>query len=144
VVLRSSRLATRQTATFVKNPLPQAFSAEIWSPDGKLIAGSLLGADGAPRAIALWDVANGNVRALNVPLPSAAPFFYVVAGWLPDSRRFLAFVGDEIAIVDSVSGQSTPVQARAGYRYHLVGGGRTLMVERLLYDADVWLMEIKR
>jgi len=139
-----SRLATRQTATFVKNPLPQAFSAEIWSPDGKLIAGSLLGADGAPRAIALWDVANGNVRALNVPLPSAAPFFYVVAGWLPDSRRFLAFVGNEIAIVDSVSGQSTPVQARAGYRYHLVGGGRTLMVERLLYDADVWLMEIKR
>lgn len=140
-VFDPATLATRQTATFVKNALPQAFSAEVWSPDGTLVAGALLDGGGAPQKVAVWEMATGTVRPLDVPLPSIWESFFVIGGWLPDSRRFLAVSTNGLALVDSGTGQSTPVAVRPGAAFALANGGRTLMVERVLYDADVWLME---
>ena len=140
-VFDPSTMATRETAKFFKSPLPQPFSAESWSPDGKLVAGALLDAGGAPQKIALWDMATGTVRPLDVPLPSIWESFFVIGGWLPDSRRFLAISTNGLALVDSVTGKSSPVAVRPGALFALVNGGRSLLVERVLYDADVWLME---
>jgi WD40 repeat protein len=136
-------MATRETAKFFKNPLPQPFSAESWSPDGKLVAGSLLDTGGNPRTLAVWDVATGTVRSLNVLLPVTNDYF-AVAGWLPDSQRFLARSGKTLALVDSTTGRWTAVGVSDGTKYGLAKAGRTLMVERQTLDADVWLMEISR
>jgi hypothetical protein len=138
----ASTVATRQTGRFFKNPLAQPFSAESWSPDGKLIAGSLLDVGGSPRAVAVWEVATGTVRLIDVSLPSAAEF--AIAGWLPDSRKFLARSGNGLALVDSATGKWTAVSVPDGSKYQLASTGRTLMIERATVDADVWLMEIRR
>ncbi|HXW07425.1 MAG TPA: protein kinase [Vicinamibacterales bacterium] len=140
----TSAMATRQNAKFFESQLPDVFSAESWSPDGRLIAGFLQDSGGYPRTIALWDVATATLRPLKVSLPRRWAFFFVNGGWLPDSRRFLVMSDSGLVLVDSVTGQSTPVQVRAGVRYDLTAAGRTLMVERLLYDADVWVMEVRR
>jgi Tol biopolymer transport system component len=140
----TSRLATRQNAKFFKSPQTEAFSAELWSPDGKRIAGFLQDSGGYPRTIALWDVATGTMRPLQVPLPRRWAFFFVNGGWLPDSRRLLVMSASGLVLVDSETGATTPIQVRTGVRHDLTAGGRTLMVERLLYDADVWLMEVRR
>jgi Tol biopolymer transport system component len=141
-IFDASTMATRQTAKFFKNPLPQPFSAESWSPDGKLIAGSLLDVGGNPRTVAVWEVSTGTVRPLNVPLPAFVEF--TVAGWFPDSRRLLVRSGNGLALVDSATGTWTAVSVPSGSKYYLAGAGRALMVERATVDADVWLMEIKR
>jgi Tol biopolymer transport system component len=140
----TSTLATRQNAKFYRSQLPEVFSAEAWSPDGKLIAGFLADGGGYPRTIALWDVATGTVRPLKVSLPPRWAFFFVNAGWLPDSRRLLVLSDSGLVLADRDTGQATPIQLRAGVRHDLTAGGRTLMVERMLYDADVWLMEVRR
>ncbi len=139
--------ATGQTAAFFKNPLPQSFFAESWSPDGNLIAGSLQDSSGLARGVAVWDIASRTVRPLNVPPPATSSRIggFAVAGWLPDSRRILTASGTALALVDVVTGKWNAVQVREGAsRYHLVNEGRTLMIERTASDADVWLMEIKR
>jgi Tol biopolymer transport system component len=140
-IFDSSRPATQEAATFFKNPLPQPFSAESWSPDGKLIAGVLLDGGGFPQNVAVWEVATGSVRPMDVPLPPTWESVFGTGGWLPDSRRFLAVSTNGLAVVDSATGRSSPVVVRPGQLFALMNGGRTLMAERLLYDADVWLME---
>ena len=142
-IFDASTTATRETAKFFKNPRPQPFSAESWSPDGKLVAGSLLDNGGNPRRLAVWEVATGTVRPLDVSLPVTNDYF-AVAGWLPDSRRFLARSGQMLALVDSTTGRSTAVAGSAGTKYGLANAGRTVMIERQTLDADVWLMELRR
>jgi Tol biopolymer transport system component len=143
-VFDSSTTATRQTARFFKDPLTQPFSVESWSADGKMMSGSLLDSGGFPNKIAVRDVATGAIRALNIPLPTSWPFYFVTGGWLPDSRRFFAHSTSGLVLVDSMTGAATPVQTRAAGRYDVANHGRTLMLERMMYDADVWLMEVKR
>jgi hypothetical protein len=46
--------------------------------------------------------------------------------------------------VDTATGQASALQLRTGVRHDLTADGRTLMIERLLDDADVWLMEVRR
>ena len=138
----ASTMATRQNARFFKSPLPQPFLAESWSPDGKLIAGSLMDVGGIPRTVAVWEVATGSVRPLNGLLPMSAEF--AVAGWLPDSRRFLTRSLNAPVLADTTTGKWTAVSVPSGTKYHLAGAGRTLMVERATLDADIWLMEIKQ
>ena len=142
-IFDSSTMTNRQTAKFFKDPLPQPFSAESWSPDGKLVAGSLLDVGGSPRTVAVWELATGTVRPVNVSLPLSVDYF-VIAGWLPDSRRFFARSGSALALVDSQTGKWTAVSAPSGSRYRLVGAGPNMMIEREIFDADVWLMEIKQ
>jgi Tol biopolymer transport system component len=140
----TSATATRQNARFFKSTQPEAFVAESWSPDGRFIAGFLQDSGGHPRTFALWEVATGTVRPLKVSPPRGWTFFYVTGGWLPDSRRFLVMSERGLALVDITTGDATPIQVKPGTRFDVIAGGRTLMAERLLYDADVWLMEVKR
>jgi len=139
-----STLATRQTATFVEASAGKSFSPEWWSPDRRLVAGSLLDGAGNPERLAVWDVAARAARPLQVLTPSSGQFNYVIAGWLPDSRRFLAVSETGLVLVDSATGEATRVQTPVVSRYQLANGGRTLMTEDLRFDADVWLMEARR
>ena len=134
--------ATRQSATFFKSS--ERFSAEAWSPDGKLIAGALQDSGGFPRSICVWDVATGTTRAMKGTPPPRWSSYFVVGGWFRDSRRFLAVTDKGLATIDSVTGEATAVQVKPASRFDLTDGGRQLMVERQVLDADVWLMEVKR
>lgn len=91
-IFDASTMATRETAKFFKNPLPQPFSAESWSPDGKLVAGSLLDTGGNPRTLAVWEVATGTVRSLNVLLWRLTKFSGKPAGATTANRRFDAHI----------------------------------------------------
>ena len=137
-------VATRQSATFVKNPLPETFSAESWSPDGALIAGSMLDSAGVPHAAAVLELATGRARVISVPGPRYQ-FGSAVAGWLPDSRRFLFMSGTNVAVVDAGDGtwKALPVPLSGGTRYRLTADARWLLMERSILDADIWLMEFK-
>ena len=128
----------------MKNSLPETFSAESWSPDGTLIAGSVLDSAGAPRAAAVLDVATGRARVIEVPGPRYQ-FGSAVSGWLPDSRRFLFASGMSLALVDAKAGTWTPlpVPLSGGNRYRLTDNARSLLMERSVLDADIWLMEVK-
>ena len=130
-VFDASTMATRQTAKFFKNPSAASRSVPnpglrtaSWLPDRCWTLGGL------PQKVAIWEMASGTVRALDISLPSTWEEFFVTAGWLPDSRRFLAVSSNGLALVDSATGQSSPVAVRPGTKYELVNAGRTLMVER--------------
>ncbi len=136
--------ATRSTARFIKPPHADAFGAEALSPDGRMVAGSLLTASGTPKAPAVWDFPDGAIRTFSLPPPAEARD-YSVAGFLPDSRRFVTATGAGLAIVDSMTGTVVPIAGTpTASRYRLSGDGRTLFFERVLVDADVWLMEMAR
>ena len=128
----------------MKNPSAETFSAESWSPDGKLIAGSMLDSSGAPRTAGVLDLATNRVRVIEVPGPKYQ-YGSAVAGWLPDSQRFLFASGVGLAVVDSSAGTWTPVPVplTGGSRYRLTPNGRSLMMERSVLDADIWLLESK-
>jgi len=108
-----------------------------------LIAGSLLDASGIALKPAVWDLASGAVRPLDIPAP-AVPDSALVAGWLTDSRRLLVSAGRGLALVDVTTGRWNPVPAIEGARQHrLSRDARTLVVQRTVLDADVWLYERK-
>ena len=77
--------------------------------------------------------------------PARWSSYFVVGGWLPDSRRFLALSDAKgLVLVDTITGEGTAVGVKPASRFDLTNAGRTLLVERQLYDADVWLMEVRR
>lgn len=133
--------ATRESATFFKNPIAKVFSAESWSRDGALVAGSVLDDSSTPRQPAVWEMASGNVRAFEVA-PPANQLSFAVAGWLPGSRRFLFASGKGLVAIDAATGKWTPFPApQDASRYRLSADGRTLISERDTIDADIWLLE---
>jgi hypothetical protein len=89
-------MATRENATFF-SPVAPRLNVEAWSPDGKLVAGSILDGTGSPRQPVVREIATGLVRTLDVP-PPLNEFSFAVAGWLPDSRRFLFASGTGIVV----------------------------------------------
>ena len=139
----TDNLATKANAQVIDPVSPDPFLPQSWSPDMTRVAGAISGPDGLAVAAATMDFATKAVRRFDVPiLPAQA--FYIVAGWLPDSQRFVVPTPGGLAIVDAVTGKWTTVAAPpAGTRYRLSGDTRTLMVEREVYDSDVWLLEMK-
>ncbi len=143
-IFDASTLATPKTATFFKNPGATRFSAEAWSPDGSMVAGSILNGSGFPRQPAIWEVASGKVRTIEVP-PPLANLAEGTAGWLRDSRRFLFASGRGLVVVDALTGKWVPFDApENGIRYRLSADGRTLYSERDILDSDIWLLEAAR
>jgi len=144
----TNTLASKANASEVVAQPP--FNAELWSPDMKRGAVALVGIDGVAQAVGVLDLATKAIRKYDVPiLPNQD--YRIVAGWLTDSRRFLVPTPAGIAIVDADTAKWTTIPAplagtlyRSGTRYRLSNDTRTLMVERAIYDGDVWLLEMKR
>ena len=140
-IFETATTVTQESATFFKSPLARPFSAESWSRDGALVAGSILDDSSSPRQPAVWEMSSGRVRHFEVPPPVNRSSF-AVAGWLPQSRRFLFVSGKGLVAVHAETGAWTPFPAPAdGIRYRLSADGRTLLTERDALDADIWLVE---
>ncbi len=142
-VFGTDNLATKANAQIIDPVSPGPFTPESWSPDMTRVAGAIIGPDGLALAAATMDFATKAVRRLDIPILPAQDY-RIVAGWLPDSRRFLVPTPGGLAIVDADTGKWTTVAAPpGGTRYRLSGDARKLMVEREVYDGDVWLLELK-
>jgi hypothetical protein len=78
---------------------------------------------------------------LDVPAP-VNRLAFGVAGWLPNSNRFLFASGSGLATVDADTGtwRAFPAPENA-IRYRLSRDGQTLHTERDVLDADAWLIE---
>ena len=140
-IFETATTVTQEHATFFKSPLTNPFSAESWSRDGALVAGSVLNDSSSPRQPAVWEMSSGRVRQFEVP-PPLNRFAFAVAGWLPESRRFLFVSGKGLVAVHAETGAWTPFPAPAdGIRYRLSADGRTLLTERDALDADIWLLD---
>jgi Tol biopolymer transport system component len=139
-IFDTATTSTRENATFFRSPLARPFSAESWSRDGALVAGSVLDDSNTPRQPAVWEMSSGRVRQFDVP-PPLNRFSFAVAGWLPASRRFLFASGRGVVSVDAETGAWTPFPApENAIRYRLSADGRTLLSERDTIDADIWLL----
>jgi Tol biopolymer transport system component len=124
--------------------LPETFLRLSWAPQGDRIAGVIVkrAIGGAP-GLAVWTLGSGALERLTLP-PIGSPF-HAVAGWLPDGRRLVVRLRDGVAVVDTVSGRWRFV-APAGAFDSVVSSSRdggTLLVEREVMDADVWLLEAR-
>jgi hypothetical protein len=143
-VFDTSAAATPANAQFFPTPAQVAFAAEAWSPDGTLVAGSMLNASGNPDRPAVREFPDGRIRTMDLAKPVRARD-YLIAGWLGGSRRFVAATGDGLAVIDAVTGAVRPIAgAPAAERYRLSADGRQLFFEQVVLDSDVWLMELKR
>jgi TolB protein len=140
-IFDAATLATQENSTFFASPLAPRFAAEFWSPNGRSVAGSILDPTGQPHQPAVWEVATGEIRTLEVPSP-VNRFAFGVAGWFPNSSRFLFASGLGLAAVDADTGAWRPFPApEDAIRYRLSRDGQTLHTERDILDADIWLME---
>ena len=116
-----------------------------WSPDGRRIVGerrhSLAGALYGRRGVVLVDPATGRdtMASENGSSPE----------WLPDSRRLLMSSGGAIVILDSSTGATRTVLAKAGlpqswgHEIALSGDGRHLAWIESQGEGDVWILELR-
>ncbi len=135
-------LANAQTT-----PLPQSmqgFWPDAWSPSGLLLGGTEI--DEAVRALSIGavDLEHGIYHRSRLPVTGFG--IWKFAGWLPDSRQYVANAGDQIALVDVESGDFqtlVPVDPSKLTVASLSRDGGTLVVETPVDDGDIWLLERK-
>ena len=88
----------------------------------------------------------GTYRRSQLPIADATwlDAYWKFAGWLPDSRHYVAAGRDQIALVDVETGAWRGLQAVDKRRLlvSISGDGRTLLVEQEVVDGDLWMLEI--
>jgi len=137
----ASRLARNDNVETI--PADGRYSVDSWSSDGRLLSGSVVGEDGAAKALLVWDVASKTL-ARTIPLPlqrSSSSDSSFVAG----THLLVTQVGDGVVVVDADTGASRVIlKVPPGIETRMSGDGRTLLVERLRVESDLWLMEFRK
>jgi hypothetical protein len=89
----------------------------------------------------VWRPSSGSVRAF--PLSAPANFF-VLGGWLADSRRFLAGAEQGLTLIDTDTGQMHLVQPPdPASEWSVSDNGHRLLRERVVVSSQVWLLAFK-
>ena len=116
-----------------------------WSPSGELLGGTEADPSGA-LSIGAFEPATGTYRRSQLPMAGAewVDAWWKFAGWLPDSRHFVASGREQIAVVNVETGAWRGLQAVEERRLNvsLSRDGRTLLVEQESVDGDLWMLEI--
>jgi hypothetical protein len=135
-------VATAQTARRVQVPLPR-LRPIAWSRTGR-VAGVGTTELGDARAIAVCDVAAQRCERLPGAVAGSPPYG-TIGGWLSDARRFIARTNEGIMLVDADNPKASRRLLPAGPRdsVALSRDGRTLLVERDVFDSDIWMFERK-
>jgi Tol biopolymer transport system component len=134
----TSQVGTRSNATVVKGA-PKGFENPIWSPSGELVAGDAVTPAGT-YVVGVLTLATGAWTASTAPLASRSQ----PVGWLPDSRHFLIQAPDGLVLVKAATGEwRRLLPGSMSDRYRLSRDGRTLVIERDVFDSDVWLMRVE-
>ena len=129
-------------------PLPEPlrrFELGGWSPSGELLGGTEADPNGA-LSIGAFEPAPGTYRRSQLPMAGAewVHAWGKFAGWLPDSRHFVASGREQIAVVNVETGAWRGLQAVDERRLAVSHSrdGRTLLVEQESVDGDLWMLEI--
>jgi Tol biopolymer transport system component len=121
-----------------------AFSAEAWSPSGTLLAGTEVDAHNRALSVGAIDPAGGTYAKSRLPVTGWPG--YRVAGWLPDSRHYVALGAGFVALVDATTGAyrkllATEPDPAKEEVVSLSRDGRTLLVETPMSDGNLWLLQ---
>jgi len=109
------------------------FTAWSWSPDGRKIAGWMLG------ALTVYDVGTKTYQTLQ-KAGGRDP------AWLPDNRRLIYFSGNGVFLVDMVTGAVKEVLAIGTDVVRSVmisSDGRQLFVAHGATEADIWMARLR-
>ena len=129
-------LAERKAEALPKLEGGHALQPRSWSPDGRTLAGGLTFYTSPNSVTMLYSFATRSYR----PLPEGRgnPV------WMSDSRRLLVARYDRIVMVDSVTGQATPVLGVAAHSISLSRDDRWLSYIENQAESDVWLATLAR
>jgi Tol biopolymer transport system component len=143
----AARFTDREAIRFV--PLPDSmagFEPGEWSPSGDLLGGTEVDVNRRPVSIGAIDPKTRRYRRSQLPIGGAiwSDAYWKFAGWLPDSRHYVASGRDQIALVDVETGAWRGLQAVDKRRLivSLSRDGGTLLVEQESFDGDLWMLEI--
>jgi len=130
-------------------PIPAGihhFTAEAWSPSDTLLAGTECDANRV-HSIGVIDSTSGTYVESRLPVAPVADWCtHRVAGWLPDSRHYVALGDGFVALVDVTTGgyrKLLPADADPAKEkiLSLSRDGRTLLVETPTSDGNLWLLQ---
>ncbi|HEX9800318.1 MAG TPA: LpqB family beta-propeller domain-containing protein [Thermoanaerobaculia bacterium] len=141
--LDPDQLATLATLRPLELPgsMP-SFEPGAWSPSGRFLGGTEVDASRRALSIGAFEPATGRYHRSQLPV-AVGHGFWKFAGWLPDSRRYVALGREQIALVDVETGAWRGLLAAnpSMEGVALSGDGRTLLVETQLRDGDLWMLE---
>jgi hypothetical protein len=119
----------------------RAFLPGAWSPSGNFLGGTEVDPTIHALSVGAFEPATGNFRRSQLPVSGIS--YGRFAGWLPDSRHYIAQGRDQIALVDVETGAWRGLlPADDSIRVlSLSGDGRTLLAEQESVDGDLWMLE---
>ena len=120
----------------------QDFVPGAWSPSGKLLGGTEVASSMRALSIGALEPATGTYHRSRLPVSTTG--YWKFAGWLADSRHFVALGRDQIAIVDVDTGAwrgLLPSHDSIHVALSLSQDASTLLVEAELADGDIWMLE---
>ncbi len=129
----------------VQQPIPvetvaNAFDAIAWSPDGASIGGFVDTNQGP--VVATYAMASRRVER-HEQLHASTTYGFT---WLPDCRRLLYWdvLRNAAVVADTDARQTQEVPGIPGpSELRLAADGRTLMVNHVLFEGDIWLLTLK-
>lgn len=144
----ADRFTTRDEVRSVPGP-DSLWRLELgaWSPSGTLLGGTGVDPDHSALSVGAFEPATGRFHRSQLPMADDGSWISALwkfAGWLPDSRHFVASGRDQIALVDVETGAWRGLQAVDARRLYvsLSRDGRTLLVEQQAVDGDLWMLEM--
>jgi eukaryotic-like serine/threonine-protein kinase len=131
-------------------PLPDSlrrFELLAWSPSGELLGGTEVNSGNRAVSVGAFEPATGRYHRSQLPMADDGSWISALwkfAGWLPDSRHFVASGREQIALVDVETGAWRGLLPIHSPRQNvsLSRDGRTLLVEQESVDGDLWMLEI--
>jgi Tol biopolymer transport system component len=143
----ADRFTARDAIRSIPLPDPlRKFELGAWSPSGDLLGGTEVDPNLGALSIGAFEPATGTYRRSQLPMKGAdwVNAIFKFAGWLPDSRHFVASGREQIALVNVETGAWRGLQAVDKRRLFvsLSRDGRTLLVEEEAVDGDLWMLEI--
>jgi serine/threonine protein kinase/Tol biopolymer transport system component len=110
-----------------------------WSPDGRILAGTLLDPAGRIEGVGTYDLTSGEYKELS--LQGSFP------SWLDDSRRLIYGEGSEIKMMDTVTGKSRVILSVApdevlNNSLKISTDNRTIYFTRSVTESDIWMITL--
>ena len=140
--LDADQLASLETIRSI--PLPdsmQGFIPVAWSPSGDLLGGTEVDSSMQALSVGAFEPVTGTYRRSRLPVSGNG--YWKFAGWLADSRHFVAVGFEQIALVDVETGAWRGLLAvdDPDQILSLSRDARTLLMETASADGDLRMLE---
>jgi Tol biopolymer transport system component len=126
-------------------PAPEGarFWPMSWSPDGRRIAGGVMGEDGILRGVGIYSLDSRRFETN----PSPQRLAWVVPRWLSDGRRLVVRDTRGIAVLDPATWREKRIVTVGGYAIgqsvRVAPGDRFLTWTETATEGDVWMVSLQ-